>query len=268
MPIHFEKFQGNGNDFILIDDWNHQFPDENAELIKSLCTRKFGIGADGLILLRSDRQVDYKMVYFNADGNEGSLCGNGGRCMALFAKQKGYAGGEQLFSAIDGYHKAKIGESTIALSMQSVSEVNKYNDNELVINTGSPHYVYFVEDTKHFDVENKGRSIRDSEQFKKQGINVNFVSQDQDKCLNVRTYERGVEAETLSCGTGVVASAIAYHVLNLNGNAGTNKRQLKIDTLGGPLWVYFQEKGNNHFEHIWLEGPVSRIFQGSTQEFN
>jgi len=258
MKLQFEKYQGTGNDFIMVMDWDQTFPIQQ-HFIQDLCTRKFGIGADGLILVQPDPQADYRMVYFNSDGRESTMCGNGGRCIAHFAQQKGVAGKNQQFTARDGLHEAKVGDQTVALTMQSVDAVKKANET-YILDTGSPHYVSFVEDTQKTDVKNNGHRIRNSEQFRKAGINVNFVSIEAADTIHVRTYERGVEAETLSCGTGVVASAIAYHK---DQHKVLGHHAIQVHTFGGTLRVHFDAPQTDHYEQIWLEGPVANVFSGS-----
>lgn len=258
MWLVFEKYQGTGNDFLMVDDWDQTFPTDKS-LIEALCTRKMGIGADGLILLQPEEETDFRMTYFNADGKMSSMCGNGGRCIADFAYQKGYASAQQNFKAIDGYHQAAIKANTVALTMQPVNDIRK-NAEFYHLDTGSPHLVYFLEDTQNLDVKNKGRHVRNNDQFREQGINVNFVSIEDANAIRVRTYERGVEDETLSCGTGVVASAIAYHLFAEKPyGLGT----IDVNTLGGPLKVHLECENYDRFQGIWLEGPIANVFQGS-----
>ena len=259
MAIKFEKYQGTGNDFILVDDWDKQFPVNNEEWIRSLCTRKFGIGADGLILLQTDENADFRMMYFNADGKQGSMCGNGGRCIAHFAWQKGFAGRNMRFAAVDGLHQAIVNDDeTIRLSMQPVAGMKEYGG-AFLLDTGSPHYVSFVEDNGSVDVVNEGRRVRNSEQFEKNGINVNFVETSGENAIVVRTYERGVEDETLSCGTGVVASALAY--TGRKGMSRHKRFEVNVATKGGELKVYFK-KVDGSVADVWLEGPAIQVFRG------
>lgn len=255
LEMKFYKYQGAGNDFIMVDDRNKEFS-VSQPLIASLCDRKFGIGADGLILLQNHADVDFEMVYFNADGNESTMCGNGGRCIVAFAKDLQVLTGDLAqFQAIDGLHKAKIQGDKIFLQMIDVAHVHYSNDN-IVLNTGSPHYIKFISEGIHtYDVYNEGKAIRDAQPFTQEGINVNFVQLEGQNII-VRTYERGVENETLSCGTGVTAAAIATYIQH-----GFIPEQIK--TLGGNLQVHFDVQAENRFENIWLIGPAKKVFEGT-----
>src|SRR5690606_3669721 len=207
--MKFYKYQGTGNDFVMIDNRTNFFPKNDSELIAKICDRRFGIGADGLILLENDNSTDFKMVYYNSDGNESSMCGNGGRCLVAFAKKMNAITNETTFIATDGLHHATVLENGIvSLQMKDVEEINIHSD-YIFLNTGSPHHVTFVDDLEHFDVATNGAKIRYSDLYGKAGSNVNFVKQISENHFAVRTYERGVEDETLSCGTGVTAVAIA-----------------------------------------------------------
>lgn len=261
MPFRFDKFQGTGNDFIIADDWQHDFPVDNKRWINHLCNRKFGIGADGLILLQPHSETDYRMIYFNADGNESSMCGNGGRCIAQFAYERGYAGINQTFTAVDGLHHAQIKKDTIALTMQSVSNTRITPGGYYWMDTGSPHLVSFQENNDEIDVKNTGRSIRNGDQYNKHGINVNFVNILAEQSIHVRTYERGVEDETLSCGTGVVASAIAYYFQK--GDRSHSPEMIDVRTPGGTLTVHLEGSQDDLIENIWLEGPAVHVFHGT-----
>ena len=259
MTIKFQKYHGTGNDFIMINDPGSVFPADNHELIRQLCERRFGIGADGLILIRKDVDTDFRMVYFNADGKEGSMCGNGGRCAAAFAFQMKLCGNAATFVAIDGTHVAKIiNPGQIQLKMQSVNSVMVKPDH-FELDTGSPHYVRFVEDLESLDVLSLGRKIRTSNAFKAEGINVNFVEQ-KPEGLFVRTYERGVENETFSCGTGVVASALSASLRDPE-----EALEFDIRTRGGDLKVSFRKEGEHNFRNIILEGPAEFVYQGSIE---
>jgi diaminopimelate epimerase len=254
--IHFFKYQGTGNDFIMIDNRKLDFKND-TKLINRLCDRKFGIGADGLICLENptDESLDFKMVYYNADGNESSMCGNGGRCIVAFAKFLGLIQSQCTFEAIDGIHDAKIDANMeVELKMQDVGSVGQYAS-DFIVNTGSPHYIKFVDTEDVIKVKNEGAHIRNSADFKSQGINVNFVSIDGDN-LKMRTYERGVEDETLSCGTGVTAAAItAFDQKKVHQN------EIEVKTKGGNLKIRLRktEKG---YEDIWLIGPTQNVFKG------
>lgn len=248
----FYKYQGTGNDFILVDHRKGGFPKQDKALIARWCDRRFGIGADGLILLEKDSTLDFKMVYYNADGSESTMCGNGGRCIVAFARDLGIIDKKCKFSAIDGPHEASISGDIVSLKMIDVKEI-KSLQNASVVDTGSPHYVTYVEELETYPVFEKGRQIRNSDSFKAEGINVNFVQVLGSDSLFVRTYERGVEDETYSCGTGVTAAALTYlqdHDLS----------QVQIKVKGGKLEVK-AEKNGTEFSNIWLEGPALRVFQ-------
>ena len=255
MIVEFYKYQGTGNDFVMIDNRQGNFNKNNTKLINKLCDRRFGIGADGLILLENDTTHDFKMVYFNADGNESSMCGNGGRCIVAFAKFLGIINTEASFMAIDGEHKAYIKEGQVKLQMSNVRAINSHED-FIVLNTGSPHYVTMVEDAAAIDVNKKGAQIRYSKRFKDNGINVNFVTKKFDDTFQVRTYERGVEAETLSCGTGVTAVALAMNYIG-----ETEKNHVKLEVEGGQLEVEFM-KNDVGYSDIWLIGKTQQVFKG------
>ena len=253
MIIEFYKYQGTGNDFIMIDDREKEFDLKDNDLIAALCERRMGIGADGLILLREHGTLDFEMIYFNADGKESSMCGNGGRCIIAFAQMLEMTGNETTFMAIDGEHKGRLMDDGIYLQMQDVKKIEGVGDG-LVLNTGSPHYIEMVDELDYIDVDKQGRKIRNSVPFKKDGINVNFVLDANE--LQVRTYERGVEAETLSCGTGVVATAIAMHYANC-----IEETLVNVKTKGGELTVSFEEF-NGGYRNIWLSGEASMVFAG------
>lgn len=258
MTIKFHKYHGTGNDFILIDNRSMEISLSNDQ-IKYLCHRHFGIGADGLMLLELEPGVDFKMVYFNSDGNESSMCGNGGRCITAFAKKLGLIEDKARFIAIDGLHEAVFNDGIISLKMNDVKTIDK-GENYFYLNTGSPHYVKFVYDIKHFNVFEEGKKIRNSDAFVAEGTNVNFIEKVEDDIF-VRTYERGVEDETLSCGTGVTASAL---VAALSGVA-SGKNNCRVRTLGGNLNVKFDKVLENTFYNIWLEGPAEFVFEGSVE---
>jgi diaminopimelate epimerase len=256
MILSFFKYHGTGNDFILIDDRTKSFPSDNHELIAQLCDRRFGIGADGLMLLRKHGSYDFEMIYFNADGKPGSMCGNGGRCISRFASDIGAVSKDHVhFLASDGPHEAIIGKGTVKLKMKDVNDIEA-GDGFFFLDTGSPHYVRLDLNVQELDVYSKGRKIRYSERFAKEGTNVNFVEAGPDG-LFVRTYERGVEDETYSCGTGVTASALVASLVGV-GNTG---KLCKVKTKGGNLMVHFERSGNQ-FRNIWLEGPATFVFKG------
>ena len=259
MKIEFYKYEGTGNDFIIIDNRDKELKVNNTALWKKLCDRHFGVGADGLMLIQNKKGYDFEMVYFNADGNQSSMCGNGGRCITHLAKKFGIVKGKSAsFVAIDGEHKAIFTDKNrVKLKMNDVKSIGG-NEFFSVLNTGSPHYVTIVDDVMDIDVKQDGREVRSSKPFKKEGINVNFVQVSKNKTPLLRTYERGVEDETLSCGTGTVATAL---VLAKKGLA-TAKNYCDIQTMGGLLRVWFtQQKGS--FKNIWLEGPATYVFKGS-----
>lgn len=259
MSLIFYKYQGTGNDFVMIDNRQSTFPKNNTKLVAKLCDRKFGIGADGLILLENHDKYDFKMVYYNADGNESSMCGNGGRCLVAFAKQLDIVKDEATFEAIDGYHYATISsDNIVSLQMKDVSNVT-LNEGYIFLDTGSPHHVELVENLENFDVKNIGAKIRYSDLYGKEGSNINFVKQiDSDK-FAVRTYERGVEDETLSCGTGVTAVAIGMYKTQK-----TNSNNVKLQVEGGDLKVRFKEE-NGKFISVFLIGPAILVFKGTIE---
>ncbi len=262
MSIAFYKYQGTGNDFIMVDDRNGQFPASDTGLIAALCNRRFGIGADGLILLQNHPDVDFYMQYFNSDGRESSMCGNGGRCIVAFARQLGIIEDKTLFFAVDGIHHAHISGDVVELQMKDVESVDIRDSNTYILNTGSPHFVKFMNgDLSHLEIVTEAHRIRYNEEFAAEGINVNFVNTEHDPAsLKIRTYERGVEDETLSCGTGVTASAIAYGLkMHLNGGAHT----IDVEVMGGQLKVsYILDDQKKTFKEVWLIGPARFVFEG------
>jgi diaminopimelate epimerase len=255
MEIQFSKYQGTGNDFVIIDNRDGSITLSNAQ-IAFLCDRRFGVGADGLILLGTAAGFDFLMAYYNADGTEGSMCGNGARCLVQFAHDHGIVKEKYFFIAIDGPHEATIEKNDwIHLKMSDVNAV-EVGDHFFVTNTGSPHYVQLVNGVEKFDVFTAGKAIRYNERFKAEGVNVNFIEFHDDH-LFVRTYERGVENETYSCGTGVTASAITTHLNKLG------EHRVSIKTIGGALAVSFNNQGGGHFNHIWLQGPGTFVYSAS-----
>ncbi len=254
MKIPFYKYQGTGNDFVIIDNRNDLFPKNNHSLIAKMCERKFGIGADGLLLLENNNDVDFTMVYYNADGNLGSMCGNGGRCIVHFAKYLNVINEKTVFEAVDGIHEASIKNEIVSLKMNDVEDIH-INSNFIFLNTGSPHHVEMVTDLKNYEVEEKGAHIRNYT-YGKEGSNINFVEQINNNLFAVRTFERGVEAETLSCGTGVTAVAIALSVTNKIDN-----NSVILQTEGGDLMVRFNKKDTT-FSDIYLEGPATQVYKG------
>ena len=254
---HFVKYHGAGNDFVMIDNRDGQFCKDVA-YVHALCHRRTGIGADGLITIEQSHEngIDFVMHYFNSDGKEGSMCGNGGRCAVAFAKELNIIGQSTTFKGIDGIHQAEILshnglETIVKLQMTDVLDIKTYEDGYF-LNTGSPHFVKFVSNIQQFPVYEEGNLLRHDARFTG-GTNVDFVETFADYIF-VRTFERGVEDETLSCGTGVTASALVYALHN-------NTEHVNIHTLGGEFQVYLQ-KVENKFTRIFLQGPTHRSFQG------
>lgn len=257
MIIPFNKYQGTGNDFVIVDNRRELINPGNNDLIRKLCDRRFGIGADGLILISDHQGFDFEMKYFNSDGNESSMCGNGGRCAAHFSNSKRIAGKEQRFLTFDGIHRAFVEDCLVRLGMNDVTDPVKI-DNNYFLNTGSPHYIVPVNNVHQTDVFNEGRRLRYSEKFAPGGTNVNFVEFMNDGIF-VRTYERGVEDETLSCGTGVTASAIASVL------AGHFvKGEVNVTTKGGKLKVELRVE-KDRITDIWLSGPATFVFEGEIE---
>lgn len=261
MKINFYKFHGTGNDFIMVDNRNLEFSKNDTNLIHRLCHRRFGIGADGLILLENseDEEDDFKMVYFNADGNQSSMCGNGGRCLVAFASLLNVIKDSAIFTAIDGKHSATINDGLVSLKMQDV-DATDINGKSIFLDTGSPHHIIFTDEVGDIDVKQKGQKIRYSEQYESAGgTNVNFVQQTGENNFLVRTYERGVEDETYSCGTGVTAVALAVNALEMSPSA-----EILLKTRGGDLRVSF-EKENSNYYNIWLTGPAVFVYKGEVE---
>lgn len=254
MQFTFYKYQGTGNDFIIIDNRQDIFPKNDTKLVAHLCDRKFGVGGDGLLLLEKHESLDFKMVYYNADGNLSSMCGNGGRCIVHFARFLTIIEKNTTFEAVDGAHEASIEDNLVSLKMNDVQSVS-VKDNYVFLDTGSPHHVQLVDSVSDFDVVSEGRKIRTST-YGNAGANINFVTPMDDATFSVRTYERGVEDETLSCGTGVTAVAIAMAKLG-----ATNKRQVTLRTPGGTLKVSF-DQNKEGYHNIYLEGPATQVFKG------
>ena len=267
MNIHFYKYQGTGNDFILIDDRDAKFPD-SREVVAGLCERRFGIGADGLILLQKSDDSAFFMKYYNSDGNESSMCGNGGRCIAAFANHLHITGNETNFIAMDGMHDAIISgegnELFVKLKMQDIIKVEQRDEHTFVVNTGSPHFVKFIhEDIETLELVEEARKTRYNNEFKDEGINVNFVNLGGIKSIKMRTYERGVEDETLSCGTGVTAAALCTAILN---GLPEGVHTVHVKTKGGELSVKFNYNALLHlFSDVWLQGPAKIVFEGDME---
>ncbi|MBC8053038.1 MAG: diaminopimelate epimerase [Sphingobacteriaceae bacterium] len=257
MKLQFFKYQGAGNDFILVDNRKTGFNHQQPKVLAALCDRRFGIGADGIMFLQTAEGFDFEMVYYNADGNPSTMCGNGGRCIVGFAKFLGLIEKETNFLAVDGWHYAKISEAGdwVSLRMIDVKQIEEI-DGDYVLNTGSPHYVKSTVDLSMKDVYSEGKAIRNQDNFKSEGINVNFVEDFGDH-LFVRTYERGVENETFACGTGVTAVALA--LAKRKNHTGENNTRIKV--LGGDLTIRFNYDGKA-FNNIFLDGPAKYVFEG------
>ncbi len=259
MELEFYKYQGTGNDFVMIDNRSNSFPKENTQLVAHLCDRRFGIGADGLILLDTDAATDFRMVYYNSDGNLSSMCGNGGRCLVAFAKKLNVIQNETTFMATDGLHYATVGaDGIVSLQMIDVAEI-KNTPNYSFLNTGSPHHVQLVTDLEHYNVKENGAAIRYGDLYGQQGSNINFVKKIDDATFSLRTYERGVEDETLACGTGATAVAIA---MNAIGQTDLNTIHLNVE--GGKLAVSFDIE-DGKYTNVFLKGPAEFVFKGTIQ---
>jgi diaminopimelate epimerase len=257
MNFNFDKYQGAGNDFIMIDDRSAIFPEGNASIINQLCNRHVGIGADGLILLQNSTKGDFKMCYFNADGNPGSLCGNGSRCAFAFARSLNIVKNKGVFEAVDGLHFAFMKKNNlVSLDMNDVVNFTK-NGDSLFLDTGSPHHLELVDDISKINVKQQGAAIRYGEPYLDYGTNVNYIEMLNENTFKIRTYERGVEEETLACGTGAVAAGVGVHYLGL-----TLSNCINIHTLGGVLKIIFTPSPDLYSE-IKLIGPAKFIFSGN-----
>jgi diaminopimelate epimerase len=255
MNINFRKYQGTGNDFVILDNRNGQYNGLTVSQISFLCNRRIGIGADGLMLLEKAEGYDFRMVYHNADGHEGSMCGNGGRCLVKFAHDMGISKSDYQFIAVDGPHEAKIDNNRlIHLKMKDVSDMLN-NGGDRILNTGSPHYIRFVDNLEKLDVYREGKKIRYNDTYAAEGINVNFVARTP-YGINIRTYERGVEDETLSCGTGATAAAIAS-------STAMGIQEIAVGVVGGQLSIQFNRTAETTADNIWLIGPAQFVFEGN-----
>ncbi len=256
MQLEFYKYQGTGNDFVMIDNRSGFFPKGNVQLVARLCDRRFGIGADGLILLENDSETDFKMVYYNSDGNPSSMCGNGGRCLVAFAKDLNVIENNCTFIATDGLHHASVAnDGIVSLQMIDVADIKKEADYTFM-NTGSPHHVQMVEDLEHYNVKENGAALRYGSLYGAAGSNINFVKKINEDTFSLRTYERGVEDETLACGTGATAVAIA-----MNAAGQTNASSINLNVEGGKLAVSFDKMGDV-FTNVFLIGPAKFVFKG------
>lgn len=259
MQIHFYKYQGAGNDFIVLDNRDNRYTQLSQAQIEGLCDRRFGIGADGLMLLNHDPNLDFQMVYYNADGREGSMCGNGGRCITAFAHRLGCLDRQGRFRATDGEHEAILRKPEwVDLHMKDVHEIRRDGE-AYVLDTGSPHYVSFVGNLDQLDVYAEGHRIRNNTPYAASGINVNFVERSE-AGLRIRTYERGVENETLACGTGVTAAALASAM-----DKGPGSYQVQVAARGGDLEVRFRKQEATTTSDIWLCGPAAFVFEGDIE---
>lgn len=260
MKQEFYKYHGAGNDFVIIDNRDLKFDDKNVDLVAHLCHRRFGVGADGLMLLQNHDKYDFEMRYYNADGKEASMCGNGGRCIVAFAYKLGIISTETSFLAVDGVHKAKVcSNEEIDLQMTDVCKIDTYNDG-FFLDTGSPHFVQFTDNLENIDVNKEGRTLRFDQRFQPAGTNVDFVKQN-GMNLTVYTFERGVEFETLACGTGITASALATAYKDKN-----SKGTYKVTAKGGHLEVRFTQNVDQTFSDIWLKGPAKLVFKGNFED--
>jgi diaminopimelate epimerase len=256
MTIHFYKYQGTGNDFVMLDNRDGKYDFVGVKEINLLCDRRFGIGADGLIKINTIPGFDFEMDYYNSDGSK-SFCGNGARCTVAFANELGINCDTVSFMAIDGKHTALLTAGNVSLAMSDVNEIHSIGQDYL-LHTGSPHYIQFVENVEEVDVFSLGKSIRNQDLFKLEGVNVNFVQVLSEDTLFVRTYERGVEDETLSCGTGVTAAVLAYaYKKGMN-----NLASIRVKTLGGALEVVFKVDKPGECSSIELIGPAKQVFKG------
>jgi len=262
MRVTFFKYEGTGNDFILLDNRDGKYSGLKNSQVEFLCDRHFGIGADGLILLEKNNTYDFKMVYYNSDGNISSMCGNGGRCITAFANELNLIDKETTFLAADGDHQSVILSHSPVIVKLKMGDVGTFEliGKDVYLNTGSPHYVIFVEDVKNLDIISEARKIRYNDRFKTEGTNVNFVQQSSDGLI-VRSYERGVEDETLSCGTGVTASVLASAIKGLTGK---DSKSVRVKSMGGMLNVHFTSTSSG-YEDVWLEGEAKFVFKGEIE---
>jgi diaminopimelate epimerase len=270
--MKFYKYQGTGNDFIILNNIDQSFNTADKATIANLCNRRFGIGADGLILLQKHSDGTFYMQYFNSDGGESSMCGNGGRCFAQFIFDLGLAQQSVSFKAIDGWHAAhqmrnEDGLDWIALQMISVETIKKLPENTFELNTGSPHYVSFLpEPIAQIPLNEWAKKIRFSPPYNDEGINVNFVNILGLKDLRMRTYERGVEDETYSCGTGAVAAALSAALF---AGLPSGKHTTQVAVPGGDLAIqYFFNQETKSFSDVWLLGPAAQVFVGEIRQEN
>jgi diaminopimelate epimerase len=257
MEIEFRKYQGAGNDFIMLDNFSGKYDDLTLSDIQKLCDRRFGIGADGLIKINNNPDWDFQMDYYNSDGSQ-SFCGNGARCAVRFVANHLLKKDVFDFLAIDGVHEASVMKENISLEMKDVDLIKTMDSKTYELNTGSPHYILFTDNVESFDIYTFGKEIRYSPSYRQNGINVNAVEERATNSLFIRTYERGVENETLACGTGITAAALAYAQKNkLEGDI-----KVAIKAMGGDLSVHFHRMENNSFKYIKLIGPANFVYSG------
>ena len=255
MKLKFEKYESGGNDFILLDNRKSEYHLTSNE-IKKFCNRNFGVGSDGLIILKSSIIADIKMSYYNSDGKPSTLCGNGTRCLFSFSLSLGIIEKSAKIETTEGVYIATISDrNLVSLKMKNINNIILFDD-KAYLNTGSPHHVEMTKDLNKIAVKKIGSSIRFSDRYSPHGTNVNFCKKISDKKFEIRTYERGVEDETLSCGTGATAVAIAVHVMGL-----TTQNEITILTRGGELIISF-EKSETGYRNIYLEGPTRFVFKG------
>ncbi|WP_066757660.1 diaminopimelate epimerase [Crocinitomix algicola] len=261
--IEFYKYQGTGNDFILIDNWNGSFVADKQQFVQKWCERRFGIGSDGLIFIEKSDKADFKMDFYNPDGSQ-SFCGNGSRCAVAFSHHLGHIKNKKtVFEAIDGIHEGELTESTVKIAMHQYDGI-EFIGNDYFIQTGSPHYIHYKDKNQAIDIYEYGQTIRYSNRFKELGTNVNLVEILDKNHIAVETYERGVEAETFACGTGATACGLSYAYKNKL-NAG----KIRVDVKGGQLDIHFTAKSSpGEFENIWLEGPAKYVFKGVIDDNN
>jgi len=248
MEIQFYKYQGTGNDFIIVSDWDDGVIELSIDQIKKLCDRKFGIGSDGLIVIGKSDLADFKMDFYNPDGSQ-SFCGNGSRCAVMFASQHNLIQRKGSFIAVDGIHDFElVNDQLVKIQIRDLSNFETSEDH-FFLDTGSPHYIMYTHDVSSIDIMAEAKKIRYNERFKSVGTNVNFV--EELECgLRVRTYERGVEDETLSCGSGVTAVALSHYLK-------TNEKGAKrIFTQGGELSVEFEV-----FNSGFISTPIFMIHE-------
>lgn len=284
--MRFYKYQGAGNDFLIADNRDGAVSESGGVLsfiedgrqrsirISDICDRRYGVGADGLMLLEASEDYDFRMTYFNSDGSGGMMCGNGGRCIVAFAADMGLTHFD--FTAADGFHTAQIlgaegAQKTVRLKMKDVSEIARYESLSGVevpsdgwfLDTGTRHYVRFIEGMEAYDIVSEGRDIRfNAQELQPVGANVNFVEPFEGG-IKVRTYEKGVEDETYACGTGIVASAIASYLGGIAGVFEQERVSYAVYAKKDVLSVDFidSESVCRSFEDVWLTGPATRVAQ-------